>query len=301
MWYRRGLARAGVLTMVGVLVGVLACTTSDATLPEETSQPAATPSAPVVGTSEPSAPLLTASPTLVAVPAATPSPTATLGPLPTEPEGLAPSRDPAIAVWPTRTESPATPAPTEAAGGATNPAATKTPAPAKTPAPSLGEWTGKAGKPATRVVIRGLRIDLPVVVGDERYPKCDVAQYLTNFVNPGMEGSTYIYAHAQRGMFLPLLQASKRNNGAEMIGMQVDVYTSDRARWVYRIFKVKRHATDFSLARNLKNNEHRLVLQTSEGPSGKYPKLQVAARPVAVYKATAAEARPAARPRVCGR
>ena len=116
---------------------------------------------------------------------------------------------------------------------------------------------------------------------------------------PRPEGSTYIYAHARTGMFLPFLNQSKINNGAAMIGMEVRVYTRDKKLHLYRIFKVKRHATDFSLATNLRAGEHRLIMQTSEGPHGTIPKLQVAAKPIGVYASTAAAALPTPHPKSC--
>jgi hypothetical protein len=172
------------------------------------------------------------------------------------------------------------------------------PSPSPTP-------TGDVAR-ASRIVIPSLRIDLPVVPGNlvvrrnpDFYPLCDVAQTLESFVQPGQEGSTYIYGHAQRGMFLPMLRASWRNDGAEMIGAVVEVYTSDLKLHLYEIFRVKRHATNFNLAWNLEPGEQRLVLQTSEGPAGHVPKLQVAARPISVVPATADQALPEPKPRVC--
>ena len=66
-----------------------------------------------------------------------------------------------------------------------------------------------------------------------------------------------------------------------MIGALVEVYTSDNKLHLYEIYRVKRHATDLSLARG-SPGEQMLVLQTSEGVAGTVPKLQVAARPVSV-------------------
>jgi hypothetical protein len=40
-------------------------------------------------------------------------------------------------------------------------------------------------------------------------------------------------------------------------------------------------------------------MQTSEGPRGTVPKLQVAARPLGVVAASARDAKPVARPRAC--
>jgi hypothetical protein len=174
--------------------------------------------------------------------------------------------------------------------------------PTPSPTPSLQPGSGGV---ASRIAIPSLNIDLPVVPSDlvvrgnrDFYPLCDVAMYMQGFVQPGESGSTYIYAHAQRGMFLPLLRASNRNNGASMIGALVEVYTSDNRLHLYEIFRVKRHATDLSLTQ-VPVGVHQLVLQTSEGVSGTVPKLQVAARPIAVVPATAADANPSPRPRVC--
>ncbi|CAN5685647.1 hypothetical protein BH23CHL8_BH23CHL8_23100 [soil metagenome] len=64
---------------------------------------------------------------------------------------------------------------------------------------------------------------------------------------------------------------------------------------------MKRHAVDYSLAVGVPEGEGRLVLQTSEGPRGSLPKLQVLAVLVAVEASTAREARPRAKPRPCYR
>jgi hypothetical protein len=179
--------------------------------------------------------------------------------------------------------------------------------------PSIGPSTPPASPPppgtgpfATRIVIPSLSIDLPVVPGDlvvkvnkNFYPLCDVAMYMPSFGQPGQPGSTYIYGHAQRGMFAPLLKNSQINDGASMVGALVEVYTSDDQLHLYELYKVKRHALDLSLATNVPPGEHRLVLQTSEGVTGTVPKLQVAARPLSVVPASHAEAVPTPQPRVC--
>jgi hypothetical protein len=160
---------------------------------------------------------------------------------------------------------------------------------------------------ATRVVIRSLGIDLPVVSGDIRvprqgpadYPPCDVALYLPDYVQPGERGTTYLYAHARAGMFLPLLQASERKNGSALLGTLVEVDTSDGLQHVYSISRVKRHALDFSLAQDIPRRSQRLVLQTSEGPRGTVPKLQVLAEPVTTLDIGVKAAVPPALPRAC--
>ncbi|MEX2548219.1 MAG: sortase [Chloroflexota bacterium] len=176
-------------------------------------------------------------------------------------------------------------------------------APSPSPAaPPVREADGRA----TRVAIPRLGVDLPVVSeemtvpGNEPgYPLCDVAQYLEEFEDPGQPGTTYIYAHARTGMFAPLLAASLIEDGRSLLGLEALLYTSDARLHTYRIFLVKRHATDLSLARDVPPGERRLVLQTSEGPRGTFPILQVAARLVSTVAADLNDAHPVAHPRAC--
>ncbi|HEX5828991.1 MAG TPA: hypothetical protein VFY23_15810 [Candidatus Limnocylindrales bacterium] len=179
------------------------------------------------------------------------------------------------------------------------------------PSPS-GARAGAASVPAasglpTRVVIEDLGIDLPNVSGDllvagnpPDYPLCDVAQYLTTYRYPGRPGTaTWIYAHAREGMFLSLLEASERADGRELIGITVDLYSDGPTRYRYEITDVVRHATDRGIARDVPSDGGRLVLQTSEGPRGTVPKLQIAARLTGPGPVDPAEAIPTAEPRVC--
>lgn len=153
---------------------------------------------------------------------------------------------------------------------------------------------------STRVVVRRLQIDLPVMlqVGEQYgiYPLCDVALYQPLLGQPGQGRATYIYAHAQPGMFLPLLEESERNDGARMLGMTVEVYTSDNWRFLYTITEVRRHTT--SLDDAVRTTTERLWLQTSEGVGG--PKLQVIADFLSAEKVSPREAHPPAAPRICG-
>jgi hypothetical protein len=126
-----------------------------------------------------------------------------------------------------------------------------------------------------------------------------VALYHTAFGQPGQPTTTYLYAHAREGMFLPLLDASEQRDGASLLGALVQVYTSDSRLHVYQITRVKRHAIDFSLVDEAPPGTEQLILQTSEGPRGTVPKLQVLAEPLSVTDATPQEALPVARPRPC--
>lgn len=159
----------------------------------------------------------------------------------------------------------------------------------------------------SRVVLPALGIDLPVVSGDltlpgnpPDYPLCDVAQYLTTYRFPGRPGTTtWIYGHARPGMFLPLLDASERDEGASLIGRHVDVYSTASRRYTYRITRVLRHALDRTAGARVPAGTRRLVLQTSEGQRGTVPKLQVVAELVAETPADPGEASPVPRPRAC--
>lgn len=140
------------------------------------------------------------------------------------------------------------------------------------------EPTFPADRVATRIVIRRLDVDLPIVLQADYnpdYPLCDVAMYIDSLYQPGEGRATYIYAHARVGMFWNLLVESKRNNGQRMLGMLVEVYTSDSWRYVYTITQVRRHTTSLDAAYAAETEQ--LWMQTSEGPAGHIPKLQVVA------------------------
>ena len=162
------------------------------------------------------------------------------------------------------------------------------------------EPTFPADRLATRVVVRRLDIDLPIVLQSDYnpdYPVCDVAMYFPAMYQPGQGRATYIYAHARKGMFLPLLTASQNNNGRRMLGMTVEVYTSDDWRFLYTITEVRRHTLNLDDA--ISTTTERLWMQTSEGPEGTVPKLQVVADFLAAEIADPVSAHPEAHPRVC--
>jgi hypothetical protein len=162
------------------------------------------------------------------------------------------------------------------------------------------EPTFPPGRVATRIVIRRLDIDLPIVLQSDYnpdYPLCDVAMYLSDFGQPGQGRATYLYAHAREGMFLPLLTASMHNNGAKLLGTTVEVYTSDSQLFLYTITEVRRHTR--SLDDALNTTTERLFMQTSEGPNGTIPKLQVVADYLSSEPTDPAAAHPKPHPYVC--
>jgi hypothetical protein len=80
--------------------------------------------------------------------------------------------------------------------------------------------------------------------------------------------------------------------------MTVEVYTSDDFRYLYEIKEVRRHTRDLGDA--VETATERLWLQTSEGPVGTIPKLQVVADYLSAEKADPKSAHPPAHPRICG-
>jgi hypothetical protein len=148
-----------------------------------------------------------------------------------------------------------------------------------------------------------LGIDLPIIVPrrSSTYPLCDVAEFFRPpaFQHPGAGGVTYIYAHAQEGMFLPILLASQRRNGRSMLGETVTVWSSGNHRYTYEVVEVRRRQKTLAWAFDLPPDS--LVLQTSETPYRNGTKTMLVARqvgePVVVDRS---EARPAPKPRRCG-
>jgi hypothetical protein len=155
-----------------------------------------------------------------------------------------------------------------------------------------------------RIRIPYAGIDLPVVSSEKRvagnpgsYPLCDVAQYWTKYAWPGEPGTTWIYGHAQPGMFLPLFTISEATDGKGLIGRLIKLQLRDGRLLTYRITQVRQQATDERIARRPNRDQQRLVLQTSTGPAGTIPKLHVAARLIDAEMTD--EERPAAQPRAC--
>ncbi len=197
------------------------------------------------------------------------------------------------------------------------PAPTDSGAPSESPTPSASSLVSLpplptptasgevADRVATRVVVPALHIDLPVILppgGPNDFPPCNVAMYIQELHQPGEPGATYLYAHARTGMFLPILEQSRIDNGKRMVGMLVQVFTSDDMLFLYEVTEVRRHVV--SLDKAFATKEETLWLQTSEtarGPEGVVqPKVQLVARPLSSGPADHAEAHPKAKPIFCG-
>jgi hypothetical protein len=168
------------------------------------------------------------------------------------------------------------------------------------------EPTAPAGPAhATRVVVPALKIDLPVVGGPNGYPFCNVAMYIDNLGKPlgdlGQPGrgiATYLFAHARDGMFGPIYQqAIQKHQPEKLLGMIVQVYTSDDKLYLYEIDKALLHQLDLDAAFDADTEQ--LWLQTSEGPKGTPGKTQLRAHLLSVGEADPGDAHPKAKPVKC--
>ena len=115
---------------------------------------------------------------------------------------------------------------------------------------------------------------------------------------PGEGRATYLYGHARDGMFGPIYDLAHAGKQKKMLGMIVQVYTSDDKLYLYEVQEVRLHQTSLSAA--LTATTEQLWLQTSEGPKGTPGKTQLLATLLSVGDAAHADAHPKPRPVVCG-
>ena len=197
------------------------------------------------------------------------------------------------------------PAPS-ASGDLPSPSSGATDAPSGSPDASPGATSTPGTAHVTRVVVPALKIDLPVVPGPNGYPWCNVAMYIDNLGKPlqdlGRPGrgiATYLFAHARDGMFGPIYEnAIARHKPEKMLGMIVQVYTSDDKLYLYEVRKVLLHQLTLDAA--FAADSEQLWLQTSEGPKGTPGKTQLKAALLSVGDADPADAHPKAKPVSCG-
>jgi hypothetical protein len=175
--------------------------------------------------------------------------------------------------------------------------------PATTPLPTIAfatpAPTTRPSGTASRIVIPAMNIDLPVVAIPDGFPYCNVAMYVAGYSQPGRFGSTFILGHARIGMFLPLLQASMQNDGASLLGMLVQVYTTDARLYLYEVDLVARHQLDNRVAALPAGVTQQLVITTSEGDRYHKPKLMLRGRFLYAQPADPAEANPQPHPVIC--
>ena len=184
--------------------------------------------------------------------------------------------------------------------------------PGVSPAPTPEPTKKPAGREfATRVVVPALGIDVPVIPGNDGYPYCNLAMYLTTndkksepanndaFGQPGEKRATYIYSHARDGMFGPIYElAIQDHTPNKMLGMVIQLYTSWNRVYLFEVRSVRLHIT--SLDRAMARTKEEVWLQTSEGPAGTPGKTQVIGRFLSVEDSTKKEAQPKPKPVRCG-
>ncbi|HEX2754304.1 MAG TPA: hypothetical protein VHM48_02515 [Candidatus Limnocylindrales bacterium] len=160
-----------------------------------------------------------------------------------------------------------------------------------------------AKRVATRVVVEALGIDLPIIKprgSSSTYPQCNVALYIQELFQPGQGRATYLYAHARDGMFGPIYERAiqKKSGGPKsMIGMIVQIYTSDDLLYEYAVTEVRLHQLTLDDAIHATTEE--LWLQTSEGPKGTPGKTQLLAKPLITLPADHKAAHPTPHPVTC--
>jgi hypothetical protein len=193
------------------------------------------------------------------------------------------------------TEPPESPSPSASLDPSVSPAASPEPTP---------KHSGR--EIATRVVVPALDIDLPVIRGNDGYPYCNVAMYLSSskkadkdvFGQPGEGRATYIYSHARDGMFGPIYNNAIRDRTPnKMLGMVIQVYTSWNRLYLYEVRSVRLHITKLDNAMSRAKEE--IWLQTSEGPKGTPGKTQVIGRFLSVEDSTKKESQPKPKPVRC--
>jgi len=128
-----------------------------------------------------------------------------------------------------------------------------------------------------RVAIERLGIDLPLRAGDierdlvkQATPE-GAAFLLPGSAVPGTGDNAYIYAHARKGMFLPLWDAR--------VGDLVVVSRGAAAPLRYVVSEIHPRVPADDLASAQPTGDERLTLQTSTGPRAADPRFVVVALP----------------------
>jgi hypothetical protein len=142
------------------------------------------------------------------------------------------------------------------------------PAPTPTPAPYVP-------LDGLRILIPALGINLKIVEGDGAEPHYGFADHYPGMKWPGQGGRSFIYAHAQPGMFGPLL-----GNGYASVGDEVDIQQPDGSQLRYKIdrYTNKWPVTDTSIL--APTNHEELILYTCTSWTYADPKIVAWAEPI---------------------
>ena len=118
---------------------------------------------------------------------------------------------------------------------------------------ALGVAVDKPSRPV-RVRVPSLGIDLPIIWDGRKVRgassgavPCDVALTWSPFDLPGAPGTSWVLAHAQAGMFLPLLETLNAEGKGALLGRTVELQLRDGRVFTYRTYRVNPRATNVNI------------------------------------------------------
>jgi LPXTG-site transpeptidase (sortase) family protein len=140
------------------------------------------------------------------------------------------------------------------------------------PAPTIGPIPD-----GYRIHMPRLGIDLPIAEGDlyrdtvqQQTPE-NFAFHFPGTAIPGTIGNSYLYAHARRGMFLSLWDAT--------VGDQVTITTPAGVELKFKVTEIPGRVPPEDTSWLKPSSDERLTLQTSTGPNREDPRFVVIAAP----------------------
>jgi LPXTG-site transpeptidase (sortase) family protein len=141
-----------------------------------------------------------------------------------------------------------------------------------TPVPTIGPIPD-----GYRIRMPRLGIDLPIAEGDlyrdtvaQQTPE-NFAFHFPGTAIPGTVGNSYLYAHARRGMFLSLWNAS--------VGDEVRITTPAGLELKFKVTDIPGRVAPEDTSWLNPSSDERLTLQTSTGPNREDPRFVVIAAP----------------------
>jgi LPXTG-site transpeptidase (sortase) family protein len=130
---------------------------------------------------------------------------------------------------------------------------------------------GRSGTVAVRVAIPRLGIDLPIVEGDGMAAPMDRAAHFPGTAWPDAGSNTYLYAHAQEGMFVRLWEAK--------VGDEVRLTLVNAQKRCFRVTEVVPVVAWNDTSFLMPTSGERLTLQTSTSYTPTAPRFVVIALP----------------------
>lgn len=171
--------------------------------------------------------------------------------------------------------TPAQPSATRASASGTTapprPALATTPPASPSAAPASAPASRGPGLVAARIQIPRLDIDLPIVEGDGITAPMGVAAHFPGTAWPDAGSNTYLYGHAQEGMFLRLWDAR--------LGDEILLTLVDGSTRCFRVDEIRPETPWNDISVLLPTPDERLTLQTSTSFTPTAPRFVVVALP----------------------